>query len=224
MSKQPGGAGVPPAVSGVPPETGGRADTLVAPARTARPDDPSVPRRNAGENTRDGCTPHSAPRLLILGLGNDILCDDAVGLHVARELRRRLAGLNSVIVAETAEMGLSLLDFIVGYHTLILIDAVQTGQAPPGFLHELDETSLKALPGGSPHFLGVGEVLALGCRLGLAMPGQIRIFAIEVADPYTVSTRMTSALEHALPGLVAHIRGLCIELAESSSPVLNENQ
>ena len=224
MNEQPGGAGVLPAVSRVPPETGGRAGTLVAPARTARPDDPSVPRRDAGENTRDGCAPHSAPRLLVLGLGNDILCDDAIGLHVVRELRRRLAASTNIEVMETAEMGLSLLDFIVGYEALVLVDAVQTGQAPPGFLHELDGSDLKALPGGSPHFLGVGEMLALGRKLGLKMPDQVRIFAIEVADPFTVSTQMTPTLEQALPGLVAHVRDLCFGLAEGCASALNERE
>ena len=107
------------------------------------------------------------PHTLVLGLGNDILCDDAIGLNIVRELRSRLAGVDGVDVKETMEMGLALLDFIVGYRRLILIDSVQTGQSPPGFLHEMEGADLKILPARTPHFLGVGETLALGRMLGM---------------------------------------------------------
>jgi Ni,Fe-hydrogenase maturation factor len=61
------------------------------------------------------------------------------------------------------------------------------------------------LTGRTPHFVGVSETLALGKQLGLAMPEQVRIFAIEVEDPFTLGTAMTPALEAALPGIVQRI-------------------
>ena len=145
------------------------------------------------------------PRLLILGLGNDILTDDAIGLRVVRGLRPELADLPAIELEETTEMGLALLDYLTGYSAAFILDAIQTGHAEPGFIHELDASSLRQLTGGSPHFLGVGETLALGGKLGLPMPGHIRIFAIETQDPFTLGTRMTPALEGALPDIVARI-------------------
>ena len=68
-------------------------------------------------------------------------------------------------------MGLALLDFITGYSAVVIVDSIQTGQAAPGFVHELDAASLKQLTGRTPHFLGVGETLALGRQLGLADAG-----------------------------------------------------
>jgi hydrogenase maturation protease len=146
-----------------------------------------------------------APRLLLLGLGNDILTDDAVGLFVVRELRPRLAAHPSIDVRETTEMGLALLDFITGYGTVVIVDSIQTGKAPPGFLHELDASALNQLTGRTPHFVGVSETLALGRQLGLAMPEQVKIFAIEVEDPFTLGTAMTPALQSALPVIVQRI-------------------
>jgi hydrogenase maturation protease len=142
-------------------------------------------------------TPRNKP-VLVLGLGNDILRDDAAGLMVAREIRRRLSRSDAIEVQETSEMGLSLLDYIVGFDDLILVDAVQTEQAPPGFLHELDDTRLKVLPLVSPHFLGVGEVVALGRQLGLRVPRRVKIFAIEVKDPFTVKVGLTLPLRRVL--------------------------
>jgi hydrogenase maturation protease len=149
--------------------------------------------------------PESAGKTLLLGLGNDILCDDAIGLRVAEALRERLAGHDNLAVATTTEMGLSLLDLIVGFQTLYLIDAIQTGKATPGFVHEIRAGELHTLPAISPHFLGVGEVLALGRRLGMAVPSRVEIFAIEIQDPWTVATQMSPALQAALPGIVERI-------------------
>ena len=144
-------------------------------------------------------------KLLVLGLGNDVLTDDAIGLHVAREIQRKFASHPSVHVRETTEMGLALLDFLTGYDAAVLVDSIQTGQAPPGSIHELDAASLKQLTGRTPHFVGVGETLALGRELSMPMPAQVRIFAIEVEDPFTLGTQLTPSLQSALPGIVQHI-------------------
>ena len=145
------------------------------------------------------------PGLLILGLGNDILTDDAIGLRVVRALRPELADLPAIDLQETTEMGLALLDYLTGCSAAFIVDSIQTGHAGPGFIHELDAYSLRRLTGGSPHFLGVGETLALGGRLGLPMPGEVKIFAIETQDPFTLGTRMTPPLEAALPDIVGRI-------------------
>ena len=144
-------------------------------------------------------------RVLVLGLGNDILSDDSVGLRVVQQARPLLASESAVTVQETCEMGLSLLDFIAGYQEVILVDAVQTHQAPPGHWQEIDADELKTLPQMSPHFLGVGEVLSLGRVLGLAMPARVRIFAIEVSDPFTVNTELTAAVKQVVPRMVERV-------------------
>jgi hydrogenase maturation protease len=154
--------------------------------------------------SQDATSP--GPRVLLLGLGNDILTDDAVGLHVVHELQRELAGQPSIDFRQTTEMGLALLDFITGYRAVAIVDSIQTGKAPPGFLHELDAASLNQLTGRTPHFVGVSETLALGKQLGLPMPEQVKIFAIEVEDPFTLGTALTPSLQAALPAIVARIR------------------
>lgn len=135
----------------------------------------------------------------MLGLGNDILCDDAVGLILARRLAQELAGTDGVEVRETMEMGLALLDFLVGFDAVLILDAIQTGRVAPGTLHEVDPQGLGDLTGKTPHFVGVGETLALGRHLGLPMPERVTVLAVEVEDPFTLGTRMTPAVEEAVP-------------------------
>jgi hydrogenase maturation protease len=154
---------------------------------------------------RPDSPPDRQRRVLLLGLGNDVLSDDSIGLRVAAALRERLRQKDHVTVVETTEMGLSLLDFMVGFDRLVLVDAVQTARALPGYVHEIAGEDLSSLPGFSPHFLGVGEVLALGRQLGLSMPREVKVFAIEVADPFTVGTELTPALKEALPEIINRV-------------------
>ena len=153
--------------------------------------------------------------VLVLGLGNDILSDDAAGLLVAAAVRERLAGEPDIEVRATTEMGLTLLDEIAGREAVVLVDSVQTGRAPPGHLHECGPEELSTVLTTSPHFLGVGETLALGQRLGLAMPHQLRIFALEVHDPFTVGTHLTPAVQQAIPTTAERVATQARELASA---------
>jgi len=111
-------------------------------------------------------------------------------------------------------MGLALLDFFVGRRAVILVDSIQTGRVAPGTVHELDATELKQLTGRTPHFLGVGETLALGRHLGLPIPDQVTVFAIEVEDPFTLGTEMTPAIAQAIPDVVKRVVTIARQLAE----------
>lgn len=133
-----------------------------------------------------------------MGLGNAILSDDAVGLHVVRALRLQLGPEETIAAVEVEEMGLSLLDYIVGCRDLVIVDSIQTGRVPPGCLHEIDGDDSLTRRGGSPHFLGVGETIACGRLLGLAMPRRVRIFAVEVNDPFTLGESLTPPVAAAL--------------------------
>ena len=57
----------------------------------------------------------------------------------------------------------------------------------------------------SPLFLGLGEMLALGRLLGLVVPKQTLIIAVEVQDAWSVGTRLTPVLEASLPGIVERV-------------------
>jgi len=163
------------------------------------------------------------PRILVLGLGNDILTDDAIGLIVAREVGCLLEPDEPIEARSTTEMGLSLLDEVTGYSALVLVDAVQTGRAPAGHIHELVVDDLHVLPSVTPHFLGIGETLALGRMLDLPMPERVRILGIEVGDMRTLGTQLTEPLSRALPGIVdAVLKAARAELRKSGESKLTQ--
>jgi hydrogenase maturation protease len=144
-------------------------------------------------------------KTLVLGLGNDILADDAVGILAARALKERLAGLADV--QETSWHGVALLELFIGYERAILLDAVMTGKHAPGTLIEIKPEELAPIQGASPHFTGLPEMIAMARELELEFPKNFRIFAVEVADPHTIGGEMTPAVRAAIPALCDRVCG-----------------
>ena len=119
-------------------------------------------------------------KTLVLGLGNDILADDAVGILAARALKERLGDVADV--QETSWHGVALLELFIGYERAILIDAVMTGKHAPGTLIEINPDELAPIQGASPHFTGLPEMIAMAKELELT-EDQIRASADSIRFP-----------------------------------------
>jgi hydrogenase maturation protease len=143
-------------------------------------------------------------KTLLLGLGNPILTDDGVGIHVVRAVAARWTG-DGVEFQEAAVGGLRLLEVIAGYDRLILVDAMQTPDGAPGHIFRLTPADLrKSLHAGSTHDLSFQGALAWGRQIGMALPpdGAITIIAVEAEDVLTFGEALTPAVASALPDAV----------------------
>ena len=142
-----------------------------------------------------------ASKTLILGLGNPILTDDGVGIHVVRAVAAR-GRCDGVTLAEVSVGGLRLLDTLTGYERVILVDAIQTPDGRPGQVYLLHLNDLRAsLHSGSTHDLSLPGALTLGRQLGLVLPTDeaVTIVAIEVEDVLTFGESCTPAVAAAIP-------------------------
>jgi hydrogenase maturation protease len=138
-------------------------------------------------------------KTLVLGLGNPILSDDSVGFRVVEALEGRF-DQERVTVMASSLAGLSLLDLLLGYDRVIIIDSIQTKGGKVGEVYRLDAKDFdSARHAASPHDIDLLTALELGKRLGLAIPQEIVIFAIEVADVTTFSESCTPEVEPAIP-------------------------
>jgi len=157
----------------------------------------------------DPSTASESGRVRLLGLGNELLADDAFGLVVAEEAAARVPELE---VVRSSESGFALLDSLTGVSRVIIADTIQTGKAPPGTLLFFDAGELAAPPAGAPHGAGIREVLALGRALGLPVADEVWIVAVEAADCTTLGGAMHPAVAAAIPAavewVVAAARGL----------------
>lgn len=117
----------------------------------------------------------------IIGLGNGLRGDDAVGLMAVRLIRQEVGDRVEVIEAEM--VGIDLIELMKGVHRVMLIDAARSGQAP-GTIHRLDASTSPI--GGqifprSSHALGMVDALELARAMGI-LPATVIVYGVEVAN------------------------------------------
>ncbi len=136
--------------------------------------------------------------LLVLCLGNDILTDDAFGSVVAKRLSRRDLG-DSVEVVFASTAGFGLLDMLRDRGAVLIVDTIITGKAEPGTLHVFPAGALTPSYNLiNSHQISLPTALELGKQLGMAMPSDIRVVAVEAQDVETISERLTPPVEQAV--------------------------
>lgn len=144
------------------------------------------------------------PRILVLGVGNTLMCDDGVGIHAVQSLADGYELPANVRVVDGGVAGLGLLGEIAAADFLIIVDAVKWG-GTPGSIHRLGQENL--LPHRGPfisaHEVGIAELLAAAEFSG-CLP-QTEILGVEPLVMETVGLELSSPLRCALPQVVTAI-------------------
>jgi len=140
--------------------------------------------------------------VLVLGLGNPILGDDGVGWRVAEAVRSALGGWAEPPEVDCAALGgLSLMERMLGYEHVVLVDSMCTGLRPEG---TVDHYALRDLPNpgwghtASPHDTSLTMALSTAQALGAEVPTQVDVVAIETGACYEFSESLTPPVEAAV--------------------------
>ncbi|WP_420264868.1 hydrogenase maturation protease [Candidatus Magnetominusculus dajiuhuensis] len=156
-------------------------------------------------------------KTIIIGLGNPILCDDSVGPRAARLIGQRLgAGYSpyneDILVSEAYAGGLRLLDAIAGYDRAVIIDSIVTGENAPGTIYRLTADGLPQTRNcGSSHDMTLPMALSMGRALGMVLPFEIHIWAVEVQDVNTFGQWLSMDVENALSDVVNGVLSMCAD-------------
>jgi len=164
----------------------------------------------AGHQAGRGDVKRDEPRsssIRIIGLGNELRGDDAVGLLVARRVRQEVGDRTEVIEAEM--VGVDLIALMEGARVTILIDAARSGQSP-GTIHRLDASAgpiaLQIFPHSS-HVLGISEALELARVMGV-LPPRVIVYGIEAGNT-EAGQALSSPVANALDKVVGQIIQEC---------------
>ncbi len=142
-------------------------------------------------------------KTLVLGLGNTILSDDGVGIHVARLIKEKLPDID---VIEASAAGFRVVDEIIGYDKLILIDSIRTKNGQPGNYFKFGIEEFKStLHHSSPHDMDMFSALELMKKHDADLPKEIIIYAIEVEDIFTFSEKCTEKVAEVIPEITSII-------------------
>ena len=148
--------------------------------------------------------PEPTPPILVLGLGNDLLKDDAVGIRVAEKLQGSFPG--EVEVRSTSSFGLALLDELIDREKVLVIDSYVPQEFVGSEIQECNLDEVGDSQSTSPHFVGLGGIREIMRKLGLGFPSKVHILAIPVSDPITFSYQMSPAVTALVDGAAARAR------------------
>ena len=142
-------------------------------------------------------------RIAVIGIGQSLRGDDAVGLEAVRQWQEKYPETSSlpelqVDLQETP--GLALLDLLDGSEAAVLIDAVKSS-AVPGTLHRLglEQLSSFATDSKSAHGWGVAETLQLDRLLNPSRQNiPVRLIGVE-AEQLQMGRGLSDRVEKVLP-------------------------
>ncbi len=150
--------------------------------------------------------------ILVIGLGNPILTDDGVGVKVANEVWHSLdhAAREEVAITEASVGGLRLMEMMVHFDHVILIDALLPARgSTPGRIHRMTLDDLRVISptqhSASAHDTTLITAMDMGREMGLPLPDEVTIFAIEVENVMDFSESSTAAVAAAIPEATAEV-------------------
>ncbi len=151
----------------------------------------------------------TAMKTLILGIGNTLLTDEGVGIHVTQHLQSLMAPAEDIEILDGGTLSFTLAGPIEDADALIVVDAAQLKSAP-GTLQVFEGEAMDAFLLGNPkssvHEVGLTDLMSIA-RLTGYWPERRALVAIqpEKVDWGDYPTALVAA---AIPLACAHIQSL----------------
>jgi hydrogenase maturation protease len=145
----------------------------------------------------------------ILCLGNDLICDDGVGIRIGQILSS-LPLPDHIGVELAPHLGFDLLDVVAGAERVVLVDAMCTGGAP-GTCVTLEGRAIERYSAGSSisHTIGIAELMDLAHRLSPERaPATLHFVGVEGARFTEYGDQLSPEVEAAIPKAVAAVLGV----------------
>ena len=154
-------------------------------------------------------------KTLVLGVGNKLMSDEGIGVHVIEQLASKYKIPEEVQVLDGGTLGLDLLYYLEGIENLLIVDAAETGKEAGTMIRLVDDEvpafmSIKI----SPHQMGVPDMLA-AAKMKDIYPERLVLWGIQ-PDVITLSLDLSPALASKVDSLteklVDELRGWGYEL------------
>jgi len=142
-------------------------------------------------------------KTIILGVGNPILSDDGVGIHVVNQLRQHIHDPD-VAIDEALTGGMNLLDLLLGYDKAIIIDAVKIDNGKDGEVKRIPLNSFSTMHSCNPHDVSLTEAIQMAEKLGeTKIPKEIIVIGIMMKKlPCEFGENLSEKIAMAVPNAV----------------------
>jgi hydrogenase maturation protease len=150
--------------------------------------------------------------ILVLGVGNLVLTDEGIGVHVVQRMQE-MDLPSHVEVVDGGTMGFDLLDDIEGRRKVIIVDTVKGG-GPPGTLYRMTIDDIEDMPKSrvSLHDIDMTDVFKLADLFEIEKP-EIVIIGVEPKDMETASMELSPEIEAQIPKVIELVKKEISELS-----------
>lgn len=144
-------------------------------------------------------------KTLILGVGNLLLKDEGVGIHVIHALEKETLP-SGVHLIDGGTGGFHLIAWLEEYDRIIMIDATLDNN-PPGTVRQLKPRYASDFPPlMSAHEIGLRDMIEV-MQLTGKMP-EIHLIVISALDISEVGMELSPEVEKAIPDVIARVKEL----------------
>jgi len=136
--------------------------------------------------------------ILLVGLGNPIMGDDAVGIQVVRMLQKRTHGRDDLEFKQLSLGGIGLIEEIMDHDQVFIVDSVASTETP-GRIRELSPEDFKGTEyASSPHSTNFATALELYKKFEPdRIPNTIRIFTVNINPEFTFRENLSPPVQRA---------------------------
>jgi len=139
-------------------------------------------------------------KILVLGIGNELAGDDIIGIKAVREVEK--TGPLGVDYKQLSTGGLQILESILGYDKVLIVDSVETISPEKRILLLNSEDFNKATFLASPHDINFPTAMEIGRKsLPKSMPKIIKIIGIEIPVQEYISEEVSEETIAKIPTL-----------------------
>jgi len=146
-------------------------------------------------------------RRLILGIGNTIMGDDGVGIHIVRMVKERTPPGAELQFKELGASGIKLVEEMLGYDEVIVVDSYASTDAGTGRIREFRPEDFEdTLHASSPHGANFATALEFYRKLHPdKIPRRIRILTVDIHAVDTFRDGLSNHVQDAATKLVEMI-------------------
>lgn len=157
--------------------------------------------------------PAKQEEVLILGIGNMLMGDEGVGVHLAQRLEE-MEWPPGVAVLDGGTGGFHLMEYFERYPRMIMVDAT-LDQRPPGTIRLIRPRFAPDFPRAmSTHDIGLKDLVE-GLSILERLP-DIHLFTVSIARIQPMHIGLSPEIETVMPDLLERVRKLAFSFQTTS--------
>ena len=129
---------------------------------------------------------------VLLGLGNVLMKDERLGVHVVNTIRERYDCPPELEIVDGGTLGLDLLPLFEQFDRMVIVDAVNFGREP-GYIGVLEDDQIPAVLFSklSVHQIGLADLISVAKLKGV-MPAKVCLIGMQPSpDDFTLGVEMS---------------------------------